>query len=282
LKIKALFLGAALAGLAAVAMAAPPKAPEPKPAAADWRDPDAANTMVIDTNKGRIVLELYPTIAPLSVARLETLTRNHTYDGLNFFRVIDGFMDQTGDPMNTGEGGSSLPDIKAEFHFKIAPGFAVVAHPEGGGDAGFIGVMPVLSQPAALAALTTDGRVEASVLFCPGVVGIARANAPDSGNSQFFLMRGTKFELDEKYTALGRVIAGQDVVNNIKPGEPPEPPRDRMIKVQMLADMAPADRPNVKVIDTKSAYFAALAKNEKAAKGDGFSPCDVTVASTGK
>jgi peptidylprolyl isomerase len=288
LKIQALFLGAALAGLAVVAVAAkppPPKAIEakaPVPTAADWRAPDLANTMVIDTNKGRIVLELYPTIAPISVARLETLTRNHTYDGLNFFRVIDGFMDQTGDPMNNGEGGSALPDIKAEFHFKTAPGFPVVVHPDGGGDAGFIGVMPVVSQPAALAALTSDGRVEASVLFCPGVVGVARANEPDSGNSQFFLMRGTKLELDEKYTALGRVIAGQDVVDAIKTGEPPEPPRDRMIKVQMLADMAPADRPTVKVIDTKSAYFAALARHEQSAKGDGFSPCDLTVASTGK
>jgi peptidylprolyl isomerase len=284
LKIRALFVGAALAAFAAASAIAatspPPKAPQPT--AADWRAPDPANTMVIDTNKGRIVLELYPTIAPEAVARLETLTRNHTYDGLNFFRVIDGFMDQTGDPMNTGEGGSSLPDIKAEFRFKTAPGFPVVAHPDNGGDAGFMGVMPVVSQPAALAALTADGRVDASVLFCPGVVGIARASEPNSGNSQFFLMRGTKLELDEKYTALGRVIAGQDVVDAIKTGEPPEPPRDRMIKVQMLADMAPADRPVVKVIDTRSAYFTALAKHEKTAKGADFSPCDVTIASTGK
>jgi peptidylprolyl isomerase len=279
LKTQALLLGAALAGLAAASAMAAQPAP-PKPTAADWRSPDPANTMVIDTNKGRIVLELYPTIAPVSVARLEALTRDHIYDGLNFFRVIEGFMDQTGDPMNNGEGGSSLPDIKAEFHFKTAPGFPVVAHPDNGGDAGFIGVMPVVSQPAALAALTADGQVNASVLFCPGVVGIARAESPDSGNSQFFLMRGTKLELDEKYTALGRVIAGQDVVNDIKTGEPVEPPRDRMIKVQMLADMAPADRPVVKVIDTRSAYFAALAKHEKTARGEGFTPCDVTIAST--
>jgi len=295
LKIQALLLGAALAGIAtASVLAAPPsqtkaassKAPQskaPEPTAGDWRAADPANTMVIDTNKGRIVLELYPSIAPLSVARLEALTRDHLYDGLSFFRVIDGFMDQTGDPKNSGEGGSSLPNIKAEFHFKTAPGFPVVSHPDGGGDAGFIGVMPVVSQPAALAALTTDGRVQASVLYCPGVVGIARAGDPDSGNSQFFMMRGTKLELDEQYTAVGRVIAGQDVVDNIKTGEPVDPPRDLMVKVQMLADMAPADRPAVKVLDTKTAYFAALARHEKAAKGDdGFSPCDLTVAPAGK
>jgi len=281
LKTPALLLGAALAALAAASAIAATSAP-PKPTAADWRAPDLANTMVIDTNKGRIVLELYPTIAPVSVARMEALARDHTYDGLNFFRVIEGFMDQTGDPMNTGEGGSSLPDIKAEFSFKTAPGFPVVTHPDNGGDAGFIGVMPVATQPAALAALTADGQVKGSVLFCPGVVGIARAESPDSGNSQFFLMRGTKLELDEKYTAVGRVIAGQDVVDDIKTGEPVEPPRDRMTKVQMLSDMAPADRPVVKVIDTRSAYFTALVKHEKTAKGADFTPCDLTVASTMK
>ena len=102
------------------------------------------------------------------MARLETLTRDHAYDGLTFFRVIEDFMDQTGDPKNTGEGASSLPNIKAEFNFKATPGFTVVSHPDNGGDAGFIGVMPVVSQPAALAALTADGRVNASSLFCPG------------------------------------------------------------------------------------------------------------------
>jgi len=274
-----MMLGAAIALLAAGAVTAAP-APPPQPTAADWRSPDPAHTMVIDTNKGRIVLELYPLMAPISVNRLEVLTRNHTYDGLTFFRVIDDFMDQTGDPQNTGEGQSSLPDIKAEFVFKTAPGFPIVSHPANGGDAGFIGVMPVISQPAALGALTVDGRINASSLFCPGVVGIARASDPDSGNSQFFLMRGMKLELDEKYTAAGRVIAGQAVVNAIKTGEPVEAPRDRMVKVQMMSDMAPADRPVVKVLDTKTAYFAALAKRTKLAKGDDFTPCDIPIAST--
>ena len=277
--MKTLLIGAALAALAATQTVA---APVQKPSAADFRPLDAAHTVVIDTNKGRIVMELYPTIAPVSVARIEDLTRKHLYDGLTFFRVIDDFMAQTGDPMNTGEGGSDQPDIKAEFNFKTPVGFPVVAHPENGGDAGFIGVMPVVSQPAALAALTADGKVDASVLYCKGVIGIARADAPDSGNSQFFLMRGMKLELDQKYSAIGRVVSGQDVVDSIKTGEPVDPPRDRMVKVQILADMAPADRPNVKVIDTKSDWFIAYAKREKAAKGADFTPCDLTIPTVGK
>ena len=266
---------AATPSLAATPQAAPAAAPQPAPG--DWRAVDAANTMVIDTNKGRIVVELYPDIAPASVAQIEALTRRHVYDGLNFFRVIDGFMDQTGDPQNTGEGGSDMPNLKAEFEFKFMPGpnYPLSSHAPAGGDAVFDGVMPVLSQPVAMAALTADGKVTGQVLYCPGVVGIARAEDPNSGNSQFFLMRGVKLELDGRYTAIGRVVAGEDVVRSIKTGEPPEPPRDRMVKVQMLSDMA--DKPTVQVLDTRSAYFADLVARAKADKGDVYTPCDVDI-----
>ena len=85
----------ALAMTVALFVAAPALAatPAPAPSANDWRAVDAANTMVIDTNKGRVFVELYPEAAPNSVARVEALTRRGFYDGLTFFRVIDDFMD---------------------------------------------------------------------------------------------------------------------------------------------------------------------------------------------
>ena len=252
-----------------------------QPAGGDWRNVDAANTMVIDTNKGRIFVELYPDVAPASVAQIESLTRRGFYDGLTFFRVIDGFMDQTGDPKNTGEGGSDLPNLKAEFRFRIAPGsnYPVIAKAPSGEDAVFVGAMPAISQPAGMAALTADGKVTAIALFCTGVMGVARASDPGSGNSQFFLMRGMKLALDDRYAAVGRVVAGQSVVNDIKTGEPVDPPRDRMTKVQILADMPAAQRPTVRVLDSRSAYFGGLVASAKAAKGQDFSPCDVDVPS---
>ena len=64
---------------------------------------------------GTVSIELRPDKAPLAVERLRTLAGQHFYDGLIFHRVIDGFMAQGGDPKGTGEGGSSLPDLKAEF-----------------------------------------------------------------------------------------------------------------------------------------------------------------------
>jgi peptidylprolyl isomerase len=283
--LKTLLLIAAALLAATPALAAAPQAapqPAPQPAPGDWRGVDAANTMVIDTNKGRIFVELYPEAAPASVAQIEALTRRGVFDGLTFFRVIDGFMDQTGDPKNTGEGGSDMPNLKAEFEFKFTPGpgYPLVSHAPAGGDAVFDGVLPVLSQPLAMAALTVDGKVTGQVLYCPGVVGMARAEDPGSGNSQFFLMRGVKLELDGRYTAIGRVVAGEDVVRAIKTGEPVDPPRDRMVKVQMLSDMAA--KPSVQVLDTRSAYFAGLVARAKADKGDVFTPCDVDIPSVVK
>ncbi len=64
---------------------------------------------------GRVVVQLYPNVAPNHVARVKQLARANFYDGVKFHRVIDGFMAQTGDPTATGQGGSQLPDLKAEF-----------------------------------------------------------------------------------------------------------------------------------------------------------------------
>jgi cyclophilin family peptidyl-prolyl cis-trans isomerase len=65
---------------------------------------------------GTVVVQLRPDKAPGHAERIKTLTRAGFYDGLLFHRVIDGFMAQTGDPQGTGQGGSPLPDLKAEFN----------------------------------------------------------------------------------------------------------------------------------------------------------------------
>ena len=131
------------------------------------------------SNGGTVVILLRPDLAPLHIAQIQTLVRRGFYNGLTFHRVIQGFMAQGGDPKGTGEGGSDLPDIKAEF---------------------------------------------TSVPFLRGTVGAARAESPDSANSQFFIMFVPNSNLDNKYTVIGRVISGMDVVDKIAPGEPPSDP----------------------------------------------------------
>jgi cyclophilin family peptidyl-prolyl cis-trans isomerase len=81
-------------------------------------DSDAAtpeDTLVIELESGRVLIELRPDLAPLHVQRIKELAREGFYDGVVFHRVIPGFMAQTGDPTGTGRGGSSRPDLPAEF-----------------------------------------------------------------------------------------------------------------------------------------------------------------------
>ena len=73
-------------------------------------------TIVLETTKGRVVIALRPDLAPGHVERIKTLAAQGFYDGVPFHRVIDGFMAQTGDPTGTGQGGSDLPDLDAEFN----------------------------------------------------------------------------------------------------------------------------------------------------------------------
>ena len=74
------------------------------------------NTVYLDLKDGRVVIELRPDLAPKHVDQFTTLIQQGFYDGLTFHRVIDGFMAQTGCPNGDGTGGSSLPNIPAEFN----------------------------------------------------------------------------------------------------------------------------------------------------------------------
>lgn len=80
---------------------------------------DAENTIILETSTGGpVTIELANDVAPNHAARLKELARKGFYNGLNFHRVIDGFMAQTGDPTGTGTSGSDLPDLQAEFSDK--------------------------------------------------------------------------------------------------------------------------------------------------------------------
>jgi peptidylprolyl isomerase len=77
---------------------------------------DPENTLLIETTKGPVVIELRPDLAPKHVERIKTLAREGFYNGIPFHRVIEGFMAQTGCPKGIGTGGSSYPNLPAEFN----------------------------------------------------------------------------------------------------------------------------------------------------------------------
>jgi len=83
--------------------------------AAIAEDSDPQNTLVLETKNGKVIIKLRPDLAPKHVAQIKALVARKFYDGIVFHRVIPGFMAQTGDPKGTGEGGSDLPNLPAEF-----------------------------------------------------------------------------------------------------------------------------------------------------------------------
>lgn len=155
-------------------------------AAAAWAQ-DAENILVIEVEgkaNGTIEIELLPDLAPGHVERIKTLAREGAYDGVAFHRVIEGFMAQTGDVQNAKrDGAASGP-----------PGTGGSSYPD-------------------LTAEFTDTP------FDRGVLGMARAQNPNSANSQFFIMFAEGYFLNGQYTVFGRVMSGMDVVDQIQLGQ---------------------------------------------------------------
>ena len=145
------------------------------------------NTLILETTKGDVTIEMRPDLAPGHVAHIKKLVGEGFYDGIVFHRVIDGFMAQTGCPNGTGMGGSKYPNIKAEFN----------AEPH-----------------------------------VRGTTSMARAQNPDSANSQFFICFDDASFLDKQYTVWGKVTSGMENVDKIKRGEPVQNP-DKIIKARM-------------------------------------------------
>lgn len=103
--------------LAAMTMSALPARAQAPAAVPAPVAPNPENILVLDLSTGgRVTIQMFPEVAPAHVERIKTLARQGFYNGVIFHRVIDGFMAQTGDPQGTGQGGSPLPDLKAEFN----------------------------------------------------------------------------------------------------------------------------------------------------------------------
>ena len=147
------------------------------------------NTLMLETTKGNVTIQMRPDLAPNHVARIKELANDGFYDGIVFHRVIDGFMAQTGDPTGTGMGGSGQK-LKQEFN---------------------------------------DAPHER------GTCSMARAQNPDSADSQFFICFDDAGFLDRQYTVWGQVVEGMENVDKIKRGEPVKD-QDQIVKAYMAVN----------------------------------------------
>ncbi|WP_293376896.1 peptidylprolyl isomerase [Phenylobacterium sp.] len=246
------------------------------PASPDWRALDPTQTLVIDTSKGRIVVEMAPALAPLAVARVKQLAREGVYDGLLFHRVIEGFVDQTGNPNNHDGGTSAHPDLPAEFSTRVPAEALTTVVSRSDGIEGFVGSVPVAGVSASEQKLGGDHRPRVWGAYCDGVAGMGRQAGIDTANSEIFFMRAPARRLDHDYAVWGRVVQGLEVVRAIKVGEPPADP-DRMTRVRLAADLPAAEQPRLLVADTAGPAFRAQAVRLKAQAGAGFSVCDLKI-----
>ena len=133
--------------------------------------PDLENMLVLDLSTGgRVTIQMFPAVAPTHVERIKTLTRQGFYNGVIFHRVIDGFMAQTGDPKGTGQGGSELPDLKAEFndtpHLRGTVSMARTNEPDTANSQFFICFQPRFSLDKKY---TVFGRVTSGMQFVDAI-----------------------------------------------------------------------------------------------------------------
>lgn len=124
---------------------------------------------------GTMVVELYPDIAPITVANFKKLVKDGFYDGLTFHRIIKGFMIQGGDPLGNGKGGSD-ENIKGEF---------------------------------------AQNGVANTLSHTRGVISMARSAQYNSASSQFFICHADAKYLDGQYAAFGKLVSGYDVLDAI-------------------------------------------------------------------
>jgi peptidylprolyl isomerase len=236
-----------------------------------WRALDSENTLVIDTTKGRLIIEMRPEMAPKAVERVKLLAREKVYDGLQFHRVIANFVAQTGNPDNRDNGKSAHPNLAPEMTFKHERK-ATVAWASKASDAvsGFMGSVPFQSLPFSADQQTSH----AWGTHCAGAMAMGRDKPLDSANSEFYFVLDAARDMDHEYTVVGRVVVGMDVLKALKLGEPPSNP-DVMRTVRLLSDLPAIERPNVSVMAGKA--LSILIEKIRRKKGADFSVCDISV-----
>jgi peptidylprolyl isomerase len=248
--------------LALLLMSGPGEADEPT-----WRRVDPNHLVFMELTEGQVIIELNPLFAPKTVQQFRRLVQERFYDGLGFYRVIDGFVAQGGDGSDLGEL-SEVPLIEAEFERKWSDdlSYTLVQKPDFfAPESGFIDGFAVARAPVENAVWLTH---------CPGVVAMARNDDPDSSRTDFYIVIGQAPRyLDRNMNIFGRVIHGMDAVQKIRRG----PVNDngilrddrvssRIRSIRLGSDIEAEERLSALVTDTSSPGFAELLRDRRERK----------------
>ena len=232
-----------------------------------WRKTDPENTVFMDLPGGRVVIELNPLFAPKTVAQFKRLVLSRFYDGLSFYRVIDGFVAQGGDGSDLGEI-SEVPLIDAEFEIEWPDQlpFVPVQKPDlFSAETGFID---------GFAAARDSKHKKVWLTHCPGVIAMARNDDPNSSRTDFYFVIGQAPRyLDRNLTIFGRVVNGMDIVQQIKRGPEgsngifqDETASTRIRSMKLLSEYPEEERLRVLVMDTNSKAFEDVLDDRRTRK----------------
>jgi peptidylprolyl isomerase len=229
-----------------------------------WREVEPDNLVFIDLFEGEVVLELNPQFAPKTVAQFRKLVQAQFYDGLSFYRVIDGFVAQGGDGSDLGEL-SLVPLIEAEFEREMDASieFTRVQKTDLFADeTGFVNGFAAALDPSENTIWLTH---------CPGVVAMARNDNPDSSRTDFYFVIGQAPRyLDRNMNVFARVIEGMEVVQQIKRApanqngifqDDTSPSRIR--RMRLASDIPKSERKTAFVVDTNSKGFEQYLKDRR-------------------
>ena len=236
-----------------------------------WREVEPDNLVFMELSEGRVVLELNPRFAPKTVHQFKRLVRDRFYDGLSFYRVIDGFVAQGGDGSDLGRL-SEVPLINAEFEIEWSDKFNYMPVQEDdlfADETGFIDGFAVGRD-------LDQGSVW--LAHCPGVVAMARSEGADSSRTDFYFVIGQAPRyLDRNLNVFARVIEGMEVVQRIQRGRAADngiieddTRMSRIRSVTLASDIPEDDRLAGFVMDTGSKGFEKLLKDRRIRKQDWF------------
>lgn len=229
-----------------------------------WRELDPELTVMMEIGEGLVVIELNPVFAVETVTQFKRLVQEHFYDGLSFYRVIDGFVAQGGDGSDLGEL-SNAPLIDAEFEIEwpVDLPWMLVQSPDlFAPETGFVDGFPVARDPASNTAW---------LAHCPGAVAMARNDDPDSSRTDFYIVIGQAPRyLDRNMNVFGRVVFGMDVVQRIQRGPTrsngviqDDTARSRISRMRLVSDIPEGERLRSFVMDTQGKAFMRLLKDRR-------------------
>jgi peptidylprolyl isomerase len=218
----------------------------------DWRALDPENTLYIETERGRVVVALSTGLAQNHVAWVKTLAREKFYDGLTFYRVIEGFVAQGGDPFLTRGERDNIAD---EFDEAVGKDFAFYRMNDKDGYAGRAGFLDTLP-------VGYDKKEKrAWHLHCTGAIALGRENGRNSASTEFYVALQPQRYLDRNLSVFGRVVAGMEHLQALKRIEPPQNPHDdlgdKIVSIRVAADMPEAERTNLEILRSDRPVFDA-------------------------